>query len=434
MLSESEILRIAKETGFVIRQSKKVTANGFLKMLLFDQLLHDNPSLEQHALLLDASNSIKISKEGLNKRFNASAVNFLEKILEAYWQYTIDHNCISTQLKNKFRAIRILDSTEFKLSDSLADAFPGYSSKSALSCASIQFEYDILSKKICNLTLGNAKQSDKAYGDRWMQNINENELIIRDLGYYSIDSYKKIEDRKAFYISRLKSIIKIYEKCNGQYVELDLETLIKRIKKSKHGYFDQTVYIGTTEKKEIRLMAWLLDEDAQKNRLAKKRGKKGKTNNHDILWSMLNVFVTNIAEDVITVQEAYDLYKIRWQVELMFKTWKSILKLDVVRKMKADRLKCYLYSKLLWILVCWDITAIAEPKVWMKQKQLISLYKCFAILKNKATDIQNCLFQKSEKLKKWLVKMIYYFGEYGLRDDKKGRKKISELLQYQTIN
>ena len=89
-------------------------------------------------------------------------------------------------------------------------------------------------------------------------------------------------------------------------------------------------------------MAWLLEEDAQRNRLAKKKGRKGKINNNDILWSMLNVFVTNVSTEELTAQEAYELYKIRWQIELMFKTWKSILKLDVVRKMKADRLKCYL--------------------------------------------------------------------------------------------
>lgn len=430
VLSENEILRIAKETGFVIRESKKVTATGFLKMLLFDQLQYDNPSLEQHALILDSTNDIKVSKEGLNKRFNGSAVAFLKKVFEAYWRCTIDHDSIPTHLKNKYAAIRILDSTEFKLPDSLAEAFPGYSSKSALACSAIQFEYDIISKKVCNLTLGNAKQSDKTYADEWMENINEGELIIRDLGYYSIGSYKKIEDRKAFYISRLKSIIKIYEKCDGQYVELDLKTLIKRIKKSKQSYFDQTVYIGTAEKKEIRLMAWLLDEDAQKNRLAKKKGRKGKTNDHDILWSMLNVFVTNISVEAITVQEAYELYKIRWQVELMFKTWKSILKLDVVRKMKADRLKCYLYAKLMWILLCWDITAISEPIIWLKHKQLISLYKCFSILKNQATDIKVTLFNTNEKLKEWLVKMVSYFGDYGLRDNKKGRKNIANILQY----
>jgi len=399
-------------------------------MLLYDQLQYDNPSLQQHTFGLDVSDAIRVSKEGLNKRFSETAVAFIQKIFEAYLRYSIDHDSIATDLKSKFTAVRVLDSTEFKLSDSLAEVFPGYSSASALACAAIQFEYDIISKNVCSLTLGSANQSDKTYADQRMVNINEGELILRDLGYYSIDSYKKIEDRKAFYISRLKSQIKIYEKNNDQYTELDLKELIKRIKKSKQPFFDQTVYIGTKEKKEVRLLAWLLQEDAQKNRLAKKKGKKGKINNNDILWSMLNVFVTNVSAKALTAQEAYELYKIRWQIELMFKTWKSILKLDVVRKMKPDRLKCYLYAKLLWVLICWDITAISEPVVWSKNKKLISLYKCFALLKNSVADIKDILFHTSQRLKEWLMKMLDYFSVYGLKENKKGRKNITEILGY----
>jgi IS4 transposase len=264
-----------------------------------------------------------------------------------------------------------------------------------------------------------------------MDNIKAGELIIRDLGYYSVDSYKKIEDNNAFYISRLRSQIKIYEKQDEQYTELDLSTLIKRIRKSSKSNFDQTVYIGTKEKKEVRLMAWLLEEDAQKNRLAKKKNKKGEINSNDILWSMLNVFVTNITKENLPLQQAYELYKIRWQIELMFKIWKSILKLDVVRKMKADRLKCYLYTKLLWILLCWDITAVSEPIVWSKQEKLISLHKCFALLKSSASEIKDVLFKVTEKLKEWLIKMMSLFGKYGLRENKKNRKNIAAILQYQ---
>ena len=92
-----------------------------------------------------------------------------------------------------------------------------------------------------------------------MGNIKAGELIIRDLGYYSVDSYKKIEDNNAFSISRMKSQIKIYEKKNNRYVTLELSKLINRIRKSSKHNFDQSVYIGANEKKELRLIAWLLE-------------------------------------------------------------------------------------------------------------------------------------------------------------------------------
>ena len=80
VLSESEIFRIAKETGFVIRESKKITALGFLKMLLYDQLQYVNPSLQQHAFGIDATDGIRISEGGLNRRFKETAVTFRKSL------------------------------------------------------------------------------------------------------------------------------------------------------------------------------------------------------------------------------------------------------------------------------------------------------------------------------------------------------------------
>lgn len=76
--------------------------------------------------------------------------------------------------------------------------FPGYSAPNALACAAIQFEYDAISKNVTCLSVGNAKTSDKSFADQRMENSKPKELIIRDLGYYSIGSYEKFKTRKGF--------------------------------------------------------------------------------------------------------------------------------------------------------------------------------------------------------------------------------------------
>ena len=83
------------------------------------------------------------------------------------------------------------------------------------------------------MSLENARVSDKTYADKRMEDIQPKELIIRDLGYYSIDSYKKIEDQKAFYISRLKAQIAIYDKTDKGYLQLNWPAIIALIKKAK---------------------------------------------------------------------------------------------------------------------------------------------------------------------------------------------------------
>jgi len=76
-----------------------------------------------------------------------------------------------------------MDSTEFKLPDYFAEAFPGYSACNALACAAIQLEYDVLNGKVHHFPLSNARQSDKTVADIRMDSIAAGDLILRDLAY-----------------------------------------------------------------------------------------------------------------------------------------------------------------------------------------------------------------------------------------------------------
>jgi hypothetical protein len=315
------------------------------------------------------------------------------------------------------------------LPDCFAGDFAGYSGGSARSCAAIQLEYDVLSRQIHYLSIGSARQSDKTVADERMNYIGKGELVLRDLGYYSIDSYLKIEKREAFYVSRLKSQVCIYQQKGGEYEPLSWSAILQRLQNKKEDCFDQWVFIGKEQKHPVRLMAWILPGEDQRKRLQKKKNKKGTISKNDITWSKLNVFISNIDSNTMDAQQLYHLYKIRWQIELMFKIWKSILYIASVRKMKASRLRCYLYSKFIWVLICWDITGMAESVTWKSGRKLISLYKCMAILKIKAIELKNILSGSRELLKAWLIKIIKVLSMYGCKEDRKKRLKLSDLLQ-----
>jgi len=419
------------EIGFISRQ-RKFNASSFLRMLLFDHFQYRSPSLQQHALCAYQEGLTSVSKQAVDKRFNDKALLFIEKLFETLLNRQQLNTRISSHLSAHFTSLKVMDSTEFKLPDYFAESFPGYSACNALACAAIQLEYDVLSGKVYYFSLGNARQSDKTVADNRMDSIAAGDLILRDLGYYSTDSYLKIEQRKAFYVSRLKFQVGIYQQQYGQYVKLSWSEILQQAQRSKSGCFDQWVYIGRDQKHPVRMLAWALPEDAGRNRLIRKQNKKGKLCKEDLIWSKLNVFVTNIKNDVLNVDQVYDLYKIRWQIELMFKIWKSIVNISVVHKMKPCRLKCYLYSKFIWILVCRDITNIAEEAYWNKRKALLSPHKCMAILKSSALHLKTALFGSAEKLKEWLIKITEVLMCYAYKENKKGRKKLSDLLQLTT--
>lgn len=428
-MSDVEIDRIAREEKFVQRSSK-ISAKQFLQMLLFDHLQYNQPTLGQHVFGMQEDTGRHVSREGLNKRFNAEAVSFVKKLFEAFLAATIDYGAVGSGLQKRYSAIRILDSTEFKLADSLAKDFPGYSESNAAACAAIQFEYDIISRKVSCLSLGSANESDKAFADNSMGNIGLRELVLRDLGYYGIKSYTKIEGREAFYISRLKPRIVIFRKEDGEYKPVSWAEIVGLAQKSKDGHFDQTVYIGSEEKKEVRLMAWVLPEDGQQRRQQRKMNRKGCVSADDKAWCMLNVFITNIGPEDLTVEEAYQLYRIRWQIELVFKIWKSILQIHKLRKMKPERVKCYLYSMFIWVLLCWDITSCFEPVAWGHAGELLSPYKCYGLLKNQACGLKAVLFNARGRLTQWLAKMLEAFVGLGLKETKKGSTPIKITLKY----
>jgi hypothetical protein len=59
------------------------------------------------------------------------------------------------------------------------------------------------------------------------------------------------------------------------------------------------------------------------------------------------------AEVVATV------YRIRWQIELLFKQWKSLLHLHVLKGTRPERLRCLLYGRLITITMLMRVCSSA---------------------------------------------------------------------------
>ena len=402
----------------------------FLKSVLFDQMQIDQPTLQQHAFVMLEEHGQRVSKQGMDKKFNNKAVQFIENLFEQYLKYQLSTDILPTKLAEKFKAVRIMDSTEFQVPAHLAAAFPGFNGAGTGACAHIQFEYDIISGVVKHLFLGNALVSDVKHAQAQLDTLNENDLVLRDLGYYTIDTYSEIEKRKAFYVSRLKPYISIYERQGDVFKELTYQEIHKRLKKSTVRYLDLQVHIGKAIKHPVRLIASLLDESSAAKRRKREKRAKRQLKDHDKPIHELNLFITNLTADVVSTEEVYELYKIRWQIELMFKTWKSILKIDSVRPMKASRLKCYLLSKLLWILVSLDISKTFKNRILKNEKRMISPYKSFALIKMQAALLKKILFSSHQKqIRSWLKKMYTILIDYGLKEQRAGKPNLIKLLQ-----
>ena len=88
-----------------------------------------------------------------------------------------------------------------------------------------------------------------------------------------------------------------------------------------------------------------------------------------------NLIVTNLAASQLEAQAVLLLYRARWQVELLFKLWKSHGHVDEWTSANPEHILCELYAKLLallvehWVLLesCWD-----DPhRSWMRSADLL---------------------------------------------------------------
>ncbi len=111
-----------------------------------------------------------------------------------------------------FKRIRILDSTAFQLPDVFSSVYPGAGGCSHTAGMKIQLEYDLLSGQFLHIHTGPGKQHDRTYGSLCAPTVTANDLCIRDLGYFHLKDLQHIQDKKAYYISRIKSNTRIYQK------------------------------------------------------------------------------------------------------------------------------------------------------------------------------------------------------------------------------
>ena len=86
--------------------------------------------------------------------------------------------------------------------------------------------------------------------------------------------------------------------------------------------------------------------------LKKNLKKKGRTpsDRQRVLCQWL-VLITDLAADRFSIEEIFILYRVRWQIELLFKRWKSLAGLGHSRGHRAYRVLCETYAKLLGCLV-----------------------------------------------------------------------------------
>jgi len=399
-------------------------------------------SLNQLSHESEFSHSIEISKQGLHDKFSANSVSFSKRLLSEALSHQIRPLPANTD-KDLFRRVLVKDSTDFQLDSSLKTYLPGSGGSSSEAGVSIQFEYDLKTGKINDIDIAPQNRNDTIDAEAKKEKILPSDLIIRDLGYFKTGVFSHIIKEKAYFISRLYSYVNVYEDPSGDS-QLDFEALYRYLSKNKIDRIEKNVFIGKTEKLPVRLIISIVPENVYESRIRKRKIKnksigktrksKSKTGSHTIanktkIRARFNLYITNIPSQELNLESICNLYTARWQIERMFKVWKSILKIHHVGKMNYHRLMTTLYMSLLWMVVHWEIISSYGNYLYQQRNRLLSVYKSMNTLKTYNQYLRSLLRMNKKKLGKMLRVLLEILSERHWLERVKNKRSYQDIVQ-----
>ena len=355
--------QLAKTTGFIKRQ-RKLTGAKFVRALTLGFLQKPAATLEELAQS-GVLNEVEISPQGLDKRFTEEAATFLQQVLEeAVKTVVLAPQPVPIKLLNRFTAVWLLDTTVLRLPDELEQVWSGTGGRTTQNLQSslkVEVGFDLKRGQLKGPFLLPGRRADLA-GQLPAESFATGSLRIADLGYFSLVEMAKLDQEGNFWWSRLRNDT-LLATPDGK--SRSLEELAFTGTKANRRRLELEVLLG-----EQRLPARLLLERvpsavaAKRRAQVKNRGrKKGQTpSRKSLALCEFTMLITNVPSTRLSFDEALVLYAARWQIELLFKLWKSHAKLGTSRSQKPWRILGEIYTKLLAVLVqhwvlrlgCWN--------------------------------------------------------------------------------
>jgi len=368
---------LARECGLVQRQ-RKFTGQTLLRMLVVT-LLHKPDASCWDFLVTATQLGLHVSATAVAKRNAAGQplVDFLRRALERALQQAVASEPAAAALLQRFTAVFLGDSSTIGLPDELADAFPGCGGAEGTSRAALKIQvlWDLKTGRLEQLLVEAGRAGD-AHSPIARDRAEPGALLVYDLGYFDVSRFAALDAHQARFLSRLQHGTTVYD---ADGAELDLVAYLRR---QPAGLVDVPIQLGAAARLRCRLIGVRVPQEVaarrrqQARQKARDHGREPSAAYLELLgWTL---FVTNCAAEELTWQAVVVLYRARWQIELLFKLWKSHNGLARARPGASalERLAVF-YAKLLGVVLQhWLLLATA----WQARRR--SLLKGARVLRD----------------------------------------------------
>jgi hypothetical protein len=283
-----------------------------------------------------------------------------------------------------FNNVWLQDSTTLHLPESLSDHFKGNVSRGKQKAVvKLQVIINAAASKCAVMKWVNFTVNEQRLSADILPIARAGDLVIRDLGYFVLKVFKQLDRAGIFFLSRCKYGVHFYEYNSKK--PLSLHHLL-----SGKEWIDTKVICGSQEQLTVRLVALRLPAEQAAERRRKARRDRDRRMNHSKQYYQLLdyvIFITNVGQQTWNHRQIADAYRVRWNIETLFKSWKSgfhIEKMIPDDRIHVQRTESILYLILLYL--AWFQIMVYSPllaSTAQEQDKQLSIIKIVMLMRQK---------------------------------------------------
>jgi len=372
---------LGRQSG-AIRRQRKFSGATLLKTIVLT-LMKTPDARPSHYVATAGRLGVFVTPEAVQRRFTAPLTEFLRGALQRTLAEVVAAHPIATPLLGRFTAVRVGDSTTLTLPEQYAAEFPGCGGKSGSGKAALKIQvlWDLNTGALEAFELTPGRHGD-AKSVLLKGPAPAGSLTILDLGYFSLKRFGELAGWGAYWLSRWQQGTSAFNPDGSPLDPLDCAR-----RHHGDGPIDLPILLGVRGRIACRLIVMRVPPEVANRNRAKaheKAAKHGRVPTRQCLaWCDWTAYLTNCPAELLSWKEVVVLYRTRWQIELLFKLWKSHSQLDKHQSAKpAVWRMAEVLAKLIGVVIQhWLLLA----STWRNARR--SLRKAAEVIRDRITDL-----------------------------------------------
>ena len=391
-LNPRKITEIANKYDSCDNRKRKLTLMLYVLFTIFSSAIEEKGSyLPQIVTELTRNFDIGITKQAVSKQMvNKRSWKIFRAIFcclenTRHNNGKIDKETLS--ILKGFKDILIADSSSFKAFKTLLKKYPSVH-KDVAGC-----KLNTLFSLSDFCTIKAKVVAQKIHDNNFdFITLQKNVLYLFDLGYWSYKTFQKINARKSYFVSRLKSGCNpLIQSVNGDITHEFVGKKLSEVKKYfKDNTIDLTVKLFGVDD-ELRIVGLLYDHT----------------------WYL---YITNVFDKEMTPQIIHDVYRIRWQIELFFKWIKTYLNGKQLCMRTDNSLLTEIYATLIYCLIV--VILVDDARKSDTPIQEYSVPKAINIIKKYSMVLLESIFYRDKSKLRALLSNLSKSLQIKARKDK----------------